>query len=69
MSPLKRTVIEFLIGLPIVVGVYALLEWLYSAIISKSPFVFDVKTCGMCVTVWLVISIISYIARRKKQEK
>lgn len=69
MSPLKRTVIEFLIGLPIVVGVYALLEWLYSAIITKSPFVFDVKTCGMCVMVWLVISIISYIARRKKQEK
>ena len=69
MSPLKRTVIEFLIGLPIVVGVYALLEWLYSAIISKSPFVFDVKTCCMCVTVWLVISIISYIVRRKKQEK
>lgn len=69
MSPLKRSVIEFLIGLPVVVGVYALLEWLYSAIITKSPFVFDVKTCGMCVMVWLVISIISYIARRKKQEK
>lgn len=69
MSPLKRTVIEFLIGLPIVVGVYALLEWLYSAIISKSPFIFDVKTCSMCVMMWLVITIISYIIRRKKQEK
>jgi hypothetical protein len=69
MSLLKRSVIEFLIGLPIVVGVYALLEWLYSAIISKSPFVFDVKTCSMCVMSWLVISIISYIVRRKKQEK
>ncbi|MBQ6498523.1 MAG: hypothetical protein IJI48_01310 [Ruminococcus sp.] len=69
MSPLKRTVTEFLIGLPVVVGVYALLEWMYSAIISKSPFVFDVKTCSMCVMSWLVISIILYIARRKKQEK
>lgn len=69
MSPLKRTIIEFLIGLPVVVGVYALLDWLYHLLITHTPFTFSVSTCMICVTVWLVIEIISYINRKKKQSE
>ena len=67
MSLLKRSVIEFLIGLPIVVGVYALLEWLYHTLISHTPFTFSFSTCSLCITVWLIIVIVMYINRKRKR--
>ena len=67
MSPLKRTVTEFLIGLPVVVGVYALLDWLYQTLITRTPYVFNSDSCMIYVTVWLVIEIFLYINRKKNQ--
>ena len=63
---MKRTVIEFLIGLPIVIGVYALLDFLYCTLISHHPFVFDFKTCSIVVISWAAVEVLIYLIRRKK---
>ena len=65
---MKRTVIEFLVGLPIVVLGFFLLEFLYCTLITHSPFVFDFKNCGIAVAVWAVVVIVSYFARKRRED-
>ena len=63
---MKRTVIELLIGLPIVVLGFFLLEFLYCTLITRTPFVFDIKSCGIAVAVWVVVVIVSHILRKRR---
>ena len=64
---MKKTVIEFLIGIPVVIGVYALLEFLYCTFISHEPFVFRLSACGIYIGIWAVVEIVFYFIRRNKQ--
>ena len=64
---MKRSVIEFLIGLPVVIGLSILFEYLYCTFITRSPFVFDIKICSIGVFVWFVVVIALYFIRRNKQ--
>lgn len=63
---MKRVIIEFLIGLPIVIIGYFLLDYLYCAFISREAFSFDIRSCGIAVLVWAVIECVTYFTRKKK---
>ena len=65
---MKRTIIEFFIGLPIVVLLYTLLDYLYCTFITQSAFVFEPKGCAMAVTVWIAVVAVLYLLRIKKQK-
>lgn len=67
VNKMKRTVIEFVIGLPIIVLGYFLLEYLYCILFSHSAFSFDLKGAAIAVVVWLVVVIISHIKRNNKE--
>ncbi len=69
MSPLKKTLIEFLIGLPIVIGLAALLDYLYQTFITHSSYQFSFAPCAACVGIWAVIQVISYLTRRNHTAK
>jgi hypothetical protein len=63
---MKRTIIEFLVGLPVVVGLYFLLDFLYCTFIVNTPFVFNIRNCGMAVGIWAIVEIITYFIRSRK---
>ena len=64
---MRRIIIEFLIGVPIVIVVYALLEFLYCTFFTHTPFVFNFITCGEMLLVWLVVEIVTYFIRKNKE--
>lgn len=63
---MKRMIIEFLIGLPIVVLGYILLDFLYETFIVHNTFAVDPKGISIIVIVWLAVVLVSYFIRRKK---
>jgi hypothetical protein len=63
---MKRMIIEFLIGLPIVVLGYILLDFLYETFIVHNTFAVDPKGISISVIVWLAVVLVSYFIRRKK---
>ena len=63
---MKRLIIEFIVGIPIIIGMYALLEFLYSSFIVHVPFVFDIRNCAIYFIVWLACVTVSYIVRKNK---
>ena len=63
---MKRIIIEFLIGIPVIILGYLLLEFIYSTFITHTRFVFDFKTCGTVILVWLVVEIVTYLFRKGK---
>ena len=65
---MKRIIIEFLIGLPVVVLLYLLFEFLYAKLITRSDFVFNFGACMFIVGVWLVVEIVTYTIRKKKEK-
>lgn len=66
---MKKPIIEFIIGIPVIIGVYALLEFLYSTFIVHIPFVFNIRSCSVCFAVWLACVSITYLAGRKSTDK
>lgn len=64
---MKRTIIEFLIGIPIVAGLYTLLDFLYDTFIVHIPFVFDMKYCVLCLSVWTAYEAAVLISRVNKE--
>ncbi len=65
---MKRTIIEFLIGLPVIIIGFFLLDYLYCTFITHSPFVFNVQGCGIAVAVWAVVEIVTFIIRSKNSK-
>lgn len=63
---MKRSIIEFIVGIPVIIGVYALLEFFYSSFIVKIPFVFDIRNCAIYIFVWFACVTVSYIIRKNK---
>ncbi len=63
---MKRVIIEFLIGLPIVIVGFFILDFLYMTFIEKTPFVFNVKSCGICIAVWAIVEAVTYFTRNRK---
>lgn len=63
---MKRIIIEFIIGIPVIIIGYCLFEFIYSAFITKTAFVFDIKSCGTCIAVWAIVEIITYFTRINK---
>ncbi len=63
---MKRTIIEFLIGLPIVICGYFLLDFLYCTFFTHEPFIFNIRNCGIAVLVWFVVELVTYLSRRNK---
>lgn len=66
---MKRTIIEFLIGLPVVVFLYVLFDYLYCTFISHSAFVFEMKNCFIFITAWLAVVIVMHIFRNRKNHQ
>ena len=64
---MKKLILEILIGIPVVIGVYALLDFLYCTFITRSPFVFSFPVCISLIALWVAVELISYFIRRKKQ--
>ena len=65
---MKRTVIEFIIGLPIIVLGYFFLDYLYCVLISHTDFSLDIKGGAIAVVVWLSVVIFSHIKRNNKEK-
>lgn len=63
---MKKLIIEILIGIPVVIGIYALLDFLYCTLISKNPFSFNVGLCLSLIGVWVVVEIVLFLIRKKK---
>ena len=64
---MKRSVIEFIVGLPIIVLGYFFLDYLYCVFISHSAFSFDIKGGAIAVVVWLAVVVFSHIKRNNKE--
>ena len=64
---MKKAIITFLIGLPVVAGLYTLCEYLYCTFITGSVFAFDIKVCGSAVGVWLVVVLVLYFLKFNKE--
>lgn len=64
MIVMRRMLFELLVGIPVIIGVYTLLEFLYCKFIVYSPFVFDIRACLICLIVWFVCTTVSYMARK-----
>lgn len=64
---MKKFIIEFLAGLPIVIGLYILIDYLWCTFISHNTYVFSISSLIMPITVYIVITIVSFILRKKKQ--
>ena len=69
MTPIKKALIECLIGIPIVFGLAALFDYLYKTLIQQNTYTFSPTTPLFCVGVWVVIVIITHFARKNKQDK
>ncbi len=64
---MKKLIIEILIGIPIVIGVYALLDFLYCTFITRSPFSFSIGLCMSAVGLWILVEVVLYLTRKKKK--
>ena len=65
---LKKVLIEFLIGIPVIIGLYALFEFLYCTFLTKSDFVFDASNLYFPILIWFIIELITFITRAKKSK-
>ena len=66
MIVMRRTIVEFIVGIPVIIGVYALLEFFYDICIVHIPYTFDILTCACCLIAWFACMAVTYIARKKK---
>lgn len=69
MSPLKKTLIELLIGIPVVFGTAALLDFLYQTFITKNAYHFNLSVCIYCIGIWFAVEIVCYTIRSNKQKE
>lgn len=63
---MKRIIIEFLIGLPVVVLLFALLEFLYCTFITHTAFAFNFKGCAVAIGVWAVVEAVTFFKRKSQ---
>ncbi len=66
---MKRTIIEFLIGIPVVVILFTLFEFLYCTFITHTPFSFPFIGIGSAIGVWFIVELVTLIIRKKKENK
>ena len=56
---LKKVLIEFLIGIPVI---------LYFTFLTKSDFVLDASNFYFPILIWFIIELITFITRAKKSK-
>ncbi len=64
---MKKMLIELLIGLPIVIAVYILLDFIFCSWITHTDFVINAKSFVMPITTWVVLELVIFFSRRKKK--
>ena len=69
MSPMKKLLIECLIGIPIVFGLATLFDYLYQTVLQQNTYSFNLSTPLFCLGVWLIIEIGTLVIRKNKKEK
>ena len=69
MSPMKKLLIECLIGIPIVFGLATLFDYLFQTLIRQNTYTFIPATLLFCVGVWVVVVIITNSISKKKNDK
>ena len=69
MNPIKKTLIECLIGVPIVFGLATLFDYLYKTLIQQNTYTFSPATPLFCVGVWVVVILVTNFIRKNKQDK
>lgn len=69
MSPVKKALIECLIGVPIVFGLATLFDYLYKTLIQQNTYTFSPATPLFCVGVWVVVILVTNFIRKNKQDK
>lgn len=65
---MKRIIIEFLIGVPVIVLGYTLLDFLYCTFITHNQFSFDIRGCLIAVGVWAIVEAVTFLLRSRKQK-
>ena len=69
MNPIKKTLIECLIGIPIVFGLATLFDFLYQTVLQQNTYTFNLSTPLFCLGVWIIIEIVTLVIRMNKKEK
>lgn len=69
MNPVKKTLIECLIGIPVVFGLATLFDYLYQTVLQQNAYTFNLSTPLFCLGVWIVIEIVTLVIRKNKNEK
>lgn len=66
---MKKAGKEFLIGVPIVIAVTILLDYLYCTLITHKDYVFDIRSCLLSILVWAIVEIVICLIRRRKRRE
>ena len=65
---MKKTIVEWLIGLPVTIGVFTLFDFLTTSVFGNGTFVFDISNILYPITVWTIFEVITLIERVKKEK-
>ncbi len=65
---MKKTIVEWLIGLPVTIGVFTLFDFLTTSVFGNGTFVFDISNILYPITVWTIFEVITLIERVKKKK-
>lgn len=66
---MKRIIIETLIGIPVVLGLYLLFDYAYCSWIVHSPFSVSAKDFIIPISTWIVVEIVTFVIRSSKKKK
>ena len=58
---MKKTIIEWIIGLPVSIGVFTLFDYLTTSVFGKGTFVFDISNILYPIVVWTIFEGITLI--------
>lgn len=65
----EKTIIEWLVGLPVTVGVFTLFDYLTTVVFGNGVFVFDISNIIYPIVIWTIFEIITLIQRMVKKNR